>query len=527
MVAEKRAEALIDELDALGRAQQPGVQTARRIDRGVTSAAWGDGRMQAPSPMRAVFSSLLLVALPAFWQTATAQERPPPHVLIILADDMGYGDPGAYNPQSGIDTPNIDRLAREGMRFTDAHAAGALCHPSRYGLMTGAYPFRTDVSVWPTTPLIKEGQATVASLLSEKGYRTAMVGKWHLGFEERGYDEPLRGGPSDRGFDTFFGLRASTDIPPYFYLRGDRAVAPPSGHIDASSSPGWSRIQGAFWREGGIAPGLDLKDVLPRLTDEAVAVIREHAATSAEQPLLLYLALTAPHTPWLPSAEFEGRSQAGMYGDFTMMVDAMIARVLQALDGARMADEAVVIFTSDNGPVWYSEDVARTGHDSVGGLRGMKASNWEGGHRVPFLVRWPGRTKAGSVSRQTISFIDLMATLADVIRVRLPDAAGPDSFSFLPVLLGTQSEDVPVRESLVVGRSIRSGPWKWIDGREPVAFQRPESGLVPSEGSPPGQLYNLAEDPAESRNLAAERPDVAARLKAALARIQAGSRTRP
>jgi arylsulfatase A-like enzyme len=476
--------------------------------------------------MRQVLSSLLLVTLPALCQPAADQERPPPHVVIILADDMGYGDPGAYNPQSRIATPNIDRFAREGMRFTDAHAPGALCHPSRYGLMTGAYPFRTDVSVWPTTPLIKEGQATVASLLSAKGYRTAMVGKWHLGFEERGYDQPLRGGPSDRGFDTFFGLRASTDIPPYFYLRGDRAVAPPTGHVDASSSPGWSPIQGAFWREGGIAPGLELKDVLPRLTDEAVGVIREHAATSAEQPLLLYLALTAPHTPWLPSAEFEGRSQAGMYGDFTMMVDAMIGGVLRALDGARMADETIVIFTSDNGPVWYSDDVTRTGHDSVGGLRGMKASNWEGGHRVPFLVRWPGRTKAGSVSAQTISFLDVMATLADVIRVTLPEAAGPDSFSFLPVLLGTQPEDVPVRESLVVGQSIRSGPWKWIDGHEPVAFQRPERGLVPPAGSPPGQLYTLAEDPAESRNLAADRPDVVARLKATLARIQAGARTR-
>lgn len=216
-----------------------------------------------------------------------------------------------------------------------------------------------------------------------------------------------------------------------------------------------------------------------------------------------------------------------MYGDFTMMVDAMIGLVLQALDGARMADETIVVFASDNGPVWYPEDVARTGHDSVGGLRGMKASNWEGGHRVPFLVRWPGRTKAGSVSAQTISFIDVMATLADVVQVTLPEAAGPDSFSFLPVLLGMQPKDVPVREALVVGQSIRSGPWKWIDGHEPIAFYRPERGRVPSEGSPPGQLYNLAEDPAESTNLASDQPDVVARLKAALARIRAGARTRP
>ena len=455
-----------------------------------------------------------------------AQARAKPNVVIILVDDMGYGDTGAYNPRSKIATPSIDRLAREGMRFTDAHAAGAVCHPSRYGLMTGAYPFRTDVSLWPTQPLIKDGQTTIASLLKSNGYRTAMVGKWHLGFAEQGYDQALRGGPSDRGFDTFFGLRASTDIPPYFFVRGDRAVVPPTGHIDAGASEGWSPIQGAFWREGGIAPGLALNGVLPRLTDEAVTVIRDQATSPGARPLMLYVAFTAPHTPWLPSAEFQGRSQAGMYGDFATMVDAMIGRVLQALEDARMANDTLVIVTSDNGPVWYPEDVTRTGHDALGGLRGMKGSNWEGGHRMPFIVRWPGRVKAGAVSAQTICFTDVMATLADVMHATLPDDAGPDSVSFLPVLLGTQPARTPVRESLVVGQSIRMGEWKWIDGREPAAFQRPERGLVPAEGRQPGQLYNLDDDPAESKNLAADRPEIVARLKTERARIQASARTR-
>ena len=196
---------------------------------------------------------LLLVLLMAAL-AGPALAAGPPHIIVILVDDMGYGDLRSYNPQSKISAPHIDRLAAEGMRFTDAHAPGPLCHPSRYGLMTGRYPFRTDISRWPTRPLVDEGQVTLPSMLRGAGYATAMVGKWHLGFAEDGYDKPLRGGPVDRGFDSFFGIRASTDIPPYFYIRGDRAVTPPTGHIDAGASP----IQGAFWRAGAIAPDLEV-----------------------------------------------------------------------------------------------------------------------------------------------------------------------------------------------------------------------------------------------------------------------------
>ncbi len=449
-----------------------------------------------------------------------------PNIVLILADDMGYGDPGCYNPQSKIATPQIDRLAREGMRFTDAHAAGSLCHPSRYGLVTGSYPFRTNVSLWRKKPLIEEGQPTIASLLRSHGYHTAMVGKWHLGFAENGYDQRLPGGPIDRGFDSFFGFRASTDIPPYFFIRGDKAVAPPTSHIEANSSPDWSPIQGAFWRSGGIAPGLELKDVLPRLTDEAVTTIRDHAASGTSRPLMLYLALTAPHTPWLPSPELQGRSPASMYGDFAMMVDSMIGRVLRALDETKIADNTLVVFSSDNGPVWYPEDVQRTGHDSVGGLRGMKGTNWEGAHRMPFLVRWPGKVKPATVSDQMICFTDVMATFADVIGAELPDNAGPDSFSFLPVLLGTQPKDQPVRPSLVVGKSIRCGSWKWIEGREPEFFGRRGSRPIPPKDEAPGQLYNLADDLHETKNLAAERPDMVAKLQQELKRIHNAPRTR-
>lgn len=477
--------------------------------------------------MVTVAAHVLLTFLPLARGADASPSGAKPNILLILVDDMGYGDPGCFNPKSKIATPNIDRLAREGMRFTDAHAPGALCHPSRYGLMTGQHPFRTDVSKWPTQPLIKKGQTTIASLLKASGYRTAMVGKWHLGFAESGYDRVLPGGPVDCGFDSFFGFRASTDIPPYFFIRGDRALAPPTDQIEERHSEGVSPIQGEFWRAGGIAPGLKLQDVMPRLADEAIAVIRSHTNSSRGQPFMLYFAPTAPHTPWLPSSEFQGRSRVGMYGDFTMMVDDMVGRVLQALDDTRLAQNTLVILTSDNGPVWYPEDVQRTGHDSVGGWRGMKGLNWEGGHRMPFIVRWPGRVKAGSTGAQTICFTDVMATLAEVIGTKLPADAGPDSFSFLPVLLGKQPENQPVRESLVIGRSIRFGPWKWIEGREPEFFGRPGSATIPSSKDPPGQLYNMVDDPHETRNLASENPDIVAKLKGELTRIRNSNRTRP
>ncbi|MFO7901041.1 MAG: sulfatase family protein [Planctomycetota bacterium] len=462
---------------------------------------------------------------------ATESDASPPHVVVILVDDMGYGDPGCFNPDSKIPTPNIDGLARAGMRFTDAHAPGAVCHPSRYGLLTGCYPFRTDVSVWRREPVIKQGQLTVASLLKSRGYRTAMVGKWHLGFHENGYDKPLPGGPVDRGFDTYFGIRASTDIPPYFYIRGDRAVEPPTDHIEANRSEGWSPIQGAFWREGGIAPGLRLEDVLPRFTDEAVEVIGQHDRAEEDEALMLYLAYPAPHTPWLPSEKFTGRSEAGMYGDFMMMVDAMIGRVLNALDEAGMAEDSLVIFTSDNGPVWYDRDVKRFDHDSAGGWRGMKADAWEAGHRMPFIVRWPGTVKPGSTTHHTICFTDVLATLAEIVGADLPDGQATDSFSFLKVLQGKQPEDKPIRGPVVIPSArglmtVRSGSWKLIAGRGSGGFSKPRR-VKPEPGEPPGQLYNLGDDPSETENLYQQRPDVVRRLEEELARIRQAEQTRP
>jgi arylsulfatase A len=468
-------------------------------------------------------SFLLMLAF-----AATVCRAETPNVIVILVDDMGYGDPGCYNAQSRIPTPNIDSLARDGMRFTDAHASGPLCHMSRYGLLTGRYPFRVDVGKWRQRPLINEGEMTIASLLKSQGYRTAMVGKWHLGFDERnGYENPLPGGPVDCGFDSYFGIRASTDIPPYFYIRDNQAVQPPTDRIGDNFSDGWTRIQGEFWRAGGIAPNLKLKDVLPRFTDEAIKVIDDHHASTQDQPLMLYLAYPAPHTPWLPSQPFVGKSGASMYGDFAMMVDHEIGRVLAAIDQAGMTKKTLLVFSSDNGPVWYEEDVKRFNHDSSGGLRGMKADAWECGHRMPFIVRWPDKVRAGTISNQTVSFVDMLATLADLVNQKLPKDAGPDSFSFLPILLGN---DKPIRDELVVSSgsnliAVRSGDWKLITGLGSGGFSQPKK-VKPGPGDPQGQLYNLAKDIGETNNLYAQHPEIVERLTNQYEKIRAAGRHR-
>jgi arylsulfatase A len=479
-----------------------------------------------------------------------------PHIVIIFVDDMGYGDVGVYNEESKIPTPNIDGLAHEGIRFMDAHAPGAVCHPSRYGLLTGRYPFRTDTSVWPNEPVIEEGRMTIASLLKSQGYWTAMFGKWHLGFDEshttdpaisgesqagnntraayRQYDpkQPLKGGPHDHGFDSFFGIRASTDIPPYFYIRDDQIVSPPTDKVDDNFSGGiWTDIQGAFWREGGIAPGMELIDVLPRLTDESIKVIKEHRSEKQGQPLFLYVSYPAPHTPWLPTEEFEGTSDAGMYGDFMAMVDAEIGKILSAIEQTNMSEETLVIFTSDNGPVWYEKDIQRFGHDSSGGLRGIKGDAHEGGHRMPFIVRWPGVVEAGSVSNQTISFTDLMATFADLAGTELPEDAGEDSFSFLPVLKGELPEESVIRPPVVSTssrglRAIQDGTWKLIEGLGSGGFTTP-AYIKPGPGDPEGQLYNLETDLAETNNLWHEHPEVVDRLQSILDEYDQNGRSRP
>ncbi len=353
-------------------------------------------------PFRKIAFGILCGFLTSCGLVARAQEKP--NIVFILADDMGYGDLSAYNSESRICTPNLDRLANAGMVFTDAHAGGSTCVPSRYALLTGRFAARMQRG---NGPLIAEGQATIASLLRDNGYRTAMVGKWHQGFDQdvrnRGepgkgiavdYDQPLTGGPVDRGFDSFFGMHASLDIPPYFYIKDRAPLMAPTEVIEDSSSidgeEGWNKIQGVFWRGGDIAPDFKHHEVTPRFAEEAAQVIETH---DGRKPLFLYLALPSPHTPWLPAKEFVGKSGAGMYGDFVMTVDGVVGQVLASVDKAGMSDNTLLLFSSDNGPVWYEKDVQKFGHNSVGPLRGAKAACGRAGIGCLSLSAGPAESK--------------------------------------------------------------------------------------------------------------------------------------
>lgn len=434
-----------------------------------------------------------------------------PNIVLIMADDMGYGDPGCYNPDSKSPTPNIDRLAAQGIRFTDAHAPAAVCVPTRYGLMTGRYPFRMSSG---RGPRIAADRLTIGKLLQQQGYRTGMVGKWHLGVEHEKDPQPdqiLGGGPAQRGFDSYFGIPASLDIPPYYYIRGNKAVAPPSLRIEASNTEGWSRIQGAFWREGGIAPGYHHEEVLPKFAEEAISFLED---VSQEKPFFLYLALPAPHTPWLPLKPFRGTSQSGMYGDFVAQVDDSIGRVLSVLDDRKLAENTIVVFTSDNGPVWFDVDEKNFGHASTGPWRGMKGDAWEGGHRMPFIVRWPGVVKTGSKSDVTICHTDVLATVAQVLDVKIPDGQAQDSVSFAAVLREQSTQatrETTIHQSSGRVLALRQGDWKLIPMLGSGGFSQPRrEKSVP--GGPTGQLYDLRKDPGETKNLYLDEPEAVARL---------------
>ena len=453
-----------------------------------------------------------------------------PNIVIILADDMGWGDPKCNNPDSNLATPNIDRLAKEGMRFTDAHAPASWCTPTRYGLLTGRYPFRTNLA-WRNRPVIEEGRLTLPEMLRQHGYRTAMVGKWHLGFQIPNGDRSQKhsGGPVDRGFDRYFGIPSSLDIPPFYYIEGNMPVAAPTETVEAMNSPGWSPIQGAFWRKGGIAPGFRHIDVLPALTERAEQEIETHHVEHGEKPLFLYMPLPAPHTPWVPTEEFAGTSKVPLYGDFVSQVDATVGRVLHALDATGMTDNTLIFFTSDNGPVWYDEDEVKYQHKSVGDLRGMKGDAWEGGHRMPFVVRWPAKIAQGQTTDTLVCLTDIFATCATLVGHTLPTDSAEDSIDFSGTLLGTKKTGT--RDHLVVNSTadfmmVRQANWKLIPFRGSGGFSKPKVIKDIPDGEPQGQLYDLAADPSETQNAYQTNPEKVRDLTSLLERIRAAGRTR-
>ena len=382
-----------------------------------------------------MLAALAAAVLPC--ATGLAAESPKrPNVVLILADDLGYGDPRCYNAQSKVPTPRMDRLAAEGMRFSDAHTPASVCTPTRYGLLTGRYPWRSRLKSGVlngySPALVEPGRATLATLLHDAGYRTGCVGKWHLGFgtEERvDYGKPLVPGPNAVGFDEAFVLPASLDMPPYVFVEDDHPTLAPSETIAAS---GMRRHGGrGFWRKGAIAPGFRHIDTLPTLADRAVQFIERQDAST---PFFLYVPFTGPHTPWMPLDAFRGKSGAGYYGDFVAQVDATLGRLLDALAERKLADNTLLIFTSDNGAHWLPNDIQEWGHRANADWRGQKSDLWEGGHRVPLIVRYPGVVNAGTHSDQLVCLTDVLATVAEIVARPLNVDMGEDSYSFAGVL---------------------------------------------------------------------------------------------
>lgn len=499
---------------------------------------------------------LLLVVLSV--AVGSAAERP--NLVIVFADDMGYGDPRVYNPRSRVPTPHIDALAAKGMRFTDAHTASSVCTPSRYGLLTGRYPWRSRlpkgiVNSWGG-PVIDKGRMTLGSMLQDLGYRTAAIGKWHLGWDwplkgggyvSDEFDEvnvgadyeavgrrvdfsrPVREGPTTRGFDYYFGDDVP-NFPPYAFLENDRVLGDPSERMPRHKSQ----------RAGPMIPNWDLWAAQPTITARAIEWLRERAAEPADRrrPFFLYMPLLGPHTPIVPNAEHRGSSDAGPYGDWVHQMDAILGQVVRTLEEGGLMDDTIVVFSSDNG------SPARSGIGSLGQTntvtelyshvpnapwRGLKSDAWEAGHRVPFVVRWDGRVRAGAVNDALVCLTDLFATIAEITGVTPPDSAGEDSFSLAAEWL-EHEEQGPRRRSIVHQSgsglfAVRKGGWKLILGDGSGGFSAPRGRILGPDEDGPVQLYLLDEDPRERRNVADMRPDKVRELRDELVRLQTEGRS--
>ncbi|WP_250847179.1 sulfatase family protein [Aquisphaera insulae] len=463
-----------------------------------------------------------------------------PNIVYILADDLGYGDVRCFNAQGKIATPHLDRLAAAGLRCTDTHSGSAVCTPTRYGILTGRYSWRSALKSGVlngySDRLIEPGRQTVPAFLHQQGYRTACVGKWHLGMEwprgkgdrteniksgwEVDYGRPIVNGPLSVGFDAYFGISASLDMPPYVFIRGDRTVGIPT-------------VEKTYVRKGPAAADFEAIDVLPALAREAASFIESNAeAARGGKPFFLYVPLAAPHAPILPTAEWRGKSGLNDYGDFVMQVDDAVGRIVASLESSGLADDTLVIFTSDNGcsPVAKYPELLAKGHDPSAGYRGTKADIFEGGHRVPFIVRWPGTVKPGTVSDQLVCLTDLFATCAEIVGTSLASSAAEDSISFLPILLGTgngAARTSIVHHSINGSFAIREGSWKLIFCPDSGGWSPPRPGSDEAKGLPPVQLYDLSKDRAERRNLQAEHPEIVARLTRQIEQFIADGRSTP
>lgn len=465
------------------------------------------------TPLR--FIAAVGVALFVSHQVTVADETSrTPNIVLILADDMGYGDCGAYNPESKIETPHIDQLAKEGLRFADAHSSASTCTPSRYGLLTGVNPARTGVLntlLVRGDPIIAEDETTIATLLKDQGYITRMIGKWHLGFEMDksarkpafDFSKPLKGGPLDRGFDSWFGIHSSPGAQPLCYFNRRRVVARPTARLSYVKERGGRKTT----VHASASPDCSLEETSPLFCRKAVEIIHDHAATKQTKPLFLYYASPIPHEPWVPSKEFQGKSKVGTYGDFMMQLDDVVGQINDALKETGLDKDTLLIFTSDNGP---GPDAVRVmsvhEHAAAGVLRGKKSDSWEGGHRVPLIAKWPGRIEPSRVTDATVNLTDVFATFAELLELDLTQsypAQTVDSHSFFPVLLDPSTKHQ--RPAAIHGRhAIRDGDWKLISpARHEDAAKVKRSRF---------ELYNLAEDIAEQNDVSQSHPETAKRL---------------
>lgn len=508
--------------------------------------------LAANLPGKAAIARAILAALVLFiWSVDSVRAQrpaPPPNMVIILADDLGYGDLSSYGA-TRIKTPNIDRLAKEGMRLTDAHSPHSVCTPTRYGLLTGRYAWRTwngSATLWSDDPLLIEtSRLTLPKLLQSAGYHTAIIGKWHLGFGAPGtpgwddkngpdYNLDLKPGPLEVGFDYFFGVPHVGQFP-HVYIENHRIVGlDPKDPIKIVLDPKWNRASylqrlgtPAHTFTGGAAAKYEHEDLAVKLTEKTVAWIDRQP----REPFFLYVAHRNPHSPYRPNPRFKGTSEIGAYGDMINELDWSVGEILKALDRRGLTDHTFVLFASDNGGVtdYQESKVAEiAGHRLNGPWFGQKTEAYEGGSRVPLLVRWPGKVRPGSQSDALVALTDLMATSAELLGQPLPIDAGEDSFSFLPTLLGTKPA-LPARQSIVQDSSggmfaVREGPWKLILGQGGGGFR--SLNQPPNPDRPPAQLYNLVDDPGEAKNLHGTQPVIEARLRSLLREIQFNGRSR-
>ena len=471
-----------------------------------------------------------------------------PNIVYILADDLGYGDVQCLNPERGkIATPHMDKVAAEGMTFTDAHTTSSVCTPTRYSILTGRYNWRSKLQIHVLDgyglPLIPTNRVTVPSFLKDNGYLTAMIGKWHIGLnlpttdgkvakpagglkakKGKGAFPPaelsnidwsgtIEGGPVDLVFDSWFGITASLDFPPYVWIRDKKWV-------------GIGNHAKAFNRPGPASEDFEAIDVLDRLAAESVEFIKEH---EGEKPFFVYIPLPSPHTPIVPTSKWQGKSGIGSYGDFVMQTDDLIGQVVQALDDKGISENTIVIVTSDNGcsKAANFKNLESHGHFASAQYRGSKADIWEGGHRVPFLVKWPKIIKAGSISNTLTCQTDLLATCAALVNKQLPKNAGEDSENILPLFKGeeTQFNRKGIIHHSVSGHfAYREGNYKLILSRGSGGWSAPNEKFAKKANKPIAQLYDLHADPGEQNNLYEEKPEIADKLLAQLTTyVNAGS----